>query len=104
MDEDMDLNKNTELDKALKEFEEKSQIEEAKKTPVVLENSDVPKMTRLVMKWMGTKEQKQAEYILLGFVIIAMAVSLYLFFGNKDRQEQPSPASIERMEQIIINK
>ena len=46
------------------------------------EVSDVPKMVQLVMKWFGFKEQKQAEYVLLGFVVVAIGVSLYLFFGG----------------------
>ena len=92
MSEEIDLSKDAEIDKALKEFEEKSKIEEAKKTPKVLENSDVPKMTQLVMKWTGVKEQKQAEYVLLGFVIIAITISIFLFIksvGSKARFEAP---------------
>ena len=71
---------NQEIDKALKEFEAKSQAEQKQKTPEVEQVSDVPKMVQLVMKWSGFKEQKQAEYVLLGFVVTAIGVSLFLFF------------------------
>jgi len=79
MNENMDLNKNTEIEKALKEFEEKSSAEQAKKAPEVSKNSDAPKMVQLVMKWSGVKEQRQAEYILLGFVVVAMIVSIFFW-------------------------
>lgn len=65
MDENLDLNKNIEIEKALQEFEEKSSTEETQKPPEAGEASDIPKMTRLVMKWSGVKEQRQAEYILI---------------------------------------
>ncbi|MFH1201199.1 MAG: hypothetical protein V1484_02670 [bacterium] len=77
---------NTEIDKALREFELKNQTEQAQKAPEVPQDSDVPKMVQLVMKWSGgaIKEQKQAEYVLLGFVILAISISLFLVFlgGN----------------------
>lgn len=101
MNENIDLSKDAEIDKALKDFEEKSIIEEAKKAPETSKNSDVPKMVGLVMKWMGTDEQKQAEYVLLGFVIITIGVSLYLFFGGNGTQgQQASPEAIEQMRQL----
>jgi len=82
MNENMDLEKNAEIAKALKEFEAKSEAEQKQKAPEAKKTSEVPKMVELVMKWTGLKEQKQAEYVLLGFVIISLAISLYLFFGG----------------------
>jgi hypothetical protein len=38
------------------------------------------------MKWFGVKEQRQAEYVLLGFVIVAIVVSLVLVFGGRNKQ------------------
>lgn len=84
MDENLNLAGNTEIEKALKEFEVKSQTEQAQ-TPSLasdgVKNSDVPKMVQLVMKWLSV-EQKQAEYVLLGFVILAIGISLFLVLNN----------------------
>ena len=43
----------------------------------------VPKMVKLVMKLSGgaVKEQRQAEYVLLGFTILTIIISFFLLFG-----------------------
>lgn len=83
MDENLNLAGNTEIEKALKEFEVKSQTEQIQKAPEVSKNSEVPKMVQLVMKWFGFKEQKQGEYVLLGFVVVVIGISLFLVFGGR---------------------
>ncbi|MBI3305790.1 hypothetical protein HYZ82_01495 [Candidatus Nomurabacteria bacterium] len=77
---------NAEIDQALKEFEAKSVVmpqAPAGQMPTVADNTSG--MVRLVMKLSGgaIKEQRQAEYVLLAFVIVTMAISFYLFFGGK---------------------
>ena len=104
MNENMDLDKDAEIKKALEEFEAKSKAEQMQKAPEAKKTSGVPKMVELVMKWSGVKEERQAEYILLGLVVIMIAVSLYLFFGGKGTQEQQtSPEAIQQFEQSIVN-
>ena len=106
----MSLPNNSEIDQALKEFEAESQTgqtpkaTEALKTPPIPQNevegvkfevpsygavkyyqeTETPKMVKVVMKLSGgaVKNQKQAEWILFGFVIVAIGVSLYLVFGG----------------------
>ncbi len=76
---------NSEINQALKEFETKSKAEAASYKAVKFYNeTSTPKMVQLVMKLSGgaIKEQKQAEYVLLGFAILAIIISLFLFFGN----------------------
>ncbi len=84
MDEEVKIEGKIDINQALKDFEAKSKVEEAQKIPEVSKNSDVPKMVELVMKWSGgaIKEQKTAEYVLFGFVVLMFAVSFYLFFGG----------------------
>ena len=109
MDENLNLAGNTEIEKALKEFEVKNP-EQAQKAPEVsavpqkeagsitfdtdsykavkfYSETDTPKVVKLVMKWSGgaIKEQRQAEYVLLGFVIVAIGISLFLVFGGKQK-------------------
>ena len=42
-----------------------------------------PKMIKAVIKYSGgaVKNQRQAEWLLLGFVVVAIGLSLYLFLG-----------------------
>ena len=72
----------SEIDQALKEFEMKSAS--APQVPTAQSSSlsdDRPKMVRLVMKF-GIKDERTAEFVLLGLVILMLAVSFYLFFGG----------------------
>lgn len=98
---------NTEIDKALKEFEAKN-TEQTQKAPEAVstipqkdvegvkfevpsygavkyyKETDTPKMVKLVMKISGgaVKSERQAEYVLFGFVVVAVIISLFLFFGT----------------------
>jgi hypothetical protein len=67
------------------------------------EETSTPKMVKMVMKSSGgiIKNQKQAEWILFGFVVVAMGVSIYLFFGATGNPPQPKipPVVIEEMTQ-----
>jgi hypothetical protein len=94
MDENLNLNKNSDIDQALKEFEIKSNIEQVQKAPVNETISEVPKIVQLTMKWFGVKEQRQAEYVLLGFVIVAIVVSLVLVFGGGTKAGNPEDIKI----------
>jgi len=46
-----------------------------------------PKIVEWVIKYSGgfIKDEKQANYFLIGFVVIAVVVSLFLFFGGSDQ-------------------
>lgn len=108
MSDNVNLEGNTEIQNALKEFEAKSGVSpEASKspgTPPMVGNRDIsgvkfetdsykvvkfynepdtPKIVKLTMKYSGgaVKDERQAEYTLFGFVVIAIIISLYLFFG-----------------------
>jgi hypothetical protein len=129
MDENLNLNENLEIDKALKEFETKSQAEQMPKTSEALKTSEIPqnnevlgvkfetnsykavkyynetetpKIIKLVMKYSGgaIKEERQAEYVLLGFMILAIAISLYLFLGGGQTQQKFSATELEQMKQM----
>ena len=119
---------NTEIDKALKEFEAQSNTGQTQKAPEALKTSpvpqnevgeikfdipsygavkyysetDTPKMVKLVMKWSGgaIKEQKHAEYLLLGFVVVVIGVSIYLFIGGGHTSHKPSAAELEQMKEF----
>ncbi len=85
MDEEVKIEGDLDIQKALKEFEAKSSVEEAQNAPEIAKTAELPKMVQLIMKWSGgaIKDQKTAEYILLGFALLVFAFSLFLFFGGK---------------------
>ena len=97
MSEEIKLEGNLDIQKALKEFETKSSAEETQKTPENSGTPDVPKMVGLVMKWFKIKEQKTAEYILLGLVVLMLAVSFYLFLRGTEKKV-PTPTFINQSE------
>ena len=124
MDENLNLAGNTEIEKALKEFEVKNP-EQAQKAPEITSaipqkkvegitfetdkaekfysETETPKVVKLVMKWSGVKEQKQAEYVLLVFIVLAIAVSLFLVFGGIG-SSGAKPLTNNQIEQIIKNQ
>ena len=57
-----------------------------------------PKMVKAVIKYSGgtVKNQRQAEWILLGLVILMIGISLYLVFGNMriNKKIEP-PANVQ---------
>ena len=74
----------SEITQALKQFEVESGAVEAPQAELIPKapGSDLPKMVRLVMKCSGgvIKEQKTAEYVLLGITVLAFSLSFYFFF------------------------
>jgi len=54
--------------------------------------TNTPTMIKLVMKFSGglVKSERQAVYVLLGFVVIAIAISLFLFFRDSTSQAPPA--------------
>lgn len=98
MDENLNLNGNAEIEKALKEFEaqdnraDNNNFEQNKQTEQIdhiysvsssLQKNETSKMIQWVMKLSGgaIKDEKQANYALLGLALLATMISLYLFFG-----------------------
>ena len=92
------LEGNEEIQAALKEFEEKSvPIHQLKEEPVASFGKP-SRMSQLVMKIFGgiIKDEKQADYVLLAFVVVALAITLYLFWGQAfPSQSQIKVAPIE---------
>src|SRR5258708_1936283 len=93
-----DTTGNNEINDALKQFE--TQVATTGGTTIPLDSGDsierVPvaasysapsKMTERLMKYSGgiIKDERQAEYVLLGFVVVALGISFYLFFGGNHR-------------------
>ncbi len=54
-------------------------------------NSKLPKIVQYTIKFSGgrIKNESQAHYVLLCFVVVSCIISLYSIFGSGDRIEQP---------------
>jgi len=52
-----------------------------------------PKVIQWVIKYSGglIKDEKQASYVLIGFVAVAIIVALFLVFGGGSKSESPKP-------------
>lgn len=119
MSEQTELEGNLEIQKALEEFEAKSAAEQAQKASQASQISQdeagnikyetdsykaiesfneitTPRMVKLVMKYSGgaIKKERQAEYILFGFVVIAVAISIYLFLSTGKPRPSATPEDL----------
>ena len=99
--DDLDLTKNEELQKALQEFEEEYAKEEEEMKPP----EKVPQSSRLA-QWMIKHSQgkitteKEAEYVMLGFVVLALLASALMVFGVPNFGRQPR-LSDEEVQQLL---
>ncbi len=46
-------------------------------------------LTKLVMKWGLAKDEKTAQYVLLGIAIVAILITLWLLFGQGGGSSAP---------------
>ena len=102
------IKEKSEIEDALKQFETQSAVLQPSiqvaKVPTATD--DMPGMVKLIIKLSrGTvKTQKTAEYVLLGIVILFMSISFYLFFGGGNKQPKLTPAMLEQLKQMPVNK
>ncbi len=80
MNEEVQIGGKGEIEQALKEFEMKSSPGPTPTSRKDFPNPQTPKMIQLVIKWSGGSfNETQAQYILLGVVLVMIGVSIYLF-------------------------
>ena len=55
-----------------------------------------PKIAQWVIKYSGgyVKDEKQASYVLIGFVVLAIIISLFLIFGGSGSVGSPKDIKI----------
>ncbi len=104
---------NSEIGAALKEFEKqqgnviKPQVSDSvdvmsSQKLEIPEDISTPKMVKKLIKWSGgaIKDQRQAEYVLLGVVIVFISISIYLFFGVSSGSNEAPPSFIRMQQQL----
>src|SRR3989338_9721581 len=116
MDENLHLDRNTEIANALKEFGVEQGATAQSQVPDIVDamrsqrieipkNSDIPKMIAFVMKYSGglIKNENQAGYLLVILTLIMFGLSLFFFFRGKSIPQQISPAVLKQMQQMSVN-
>ena len=88
-----DLSKDQTIQEALKEFEVKNAEQEVISQPAASQKAESPKMIIWAMKHSGglIKDERQAEYALLGFAALTVIISLFLFFGGGQETKIEAP-------------
>lgn len=59
--------------------------------------TNTPKIIQLTMKYSGglIKKERQAEYVLLGFVVVAVIISLIIILGSGSKIPPPPPTPLQ---------
>jgi len=62
--------------------------------------TSTPKIVQWVIKYSGgyVKDEQQANYVLIGFVVVAIIISLFLIFGLHDK----TPKAVQYREDIPL--
>jgi len=66
---------------------------------------ETPKIIQWVIKYSGglVKDKKQADYVLLGFVVVVIIISLFLFFGGGKTKSDYTPVPVTGREFEDVN-
>lgn len=82
MDQDDKNNEGIDLSGSLKDSDTGVKFEEYRASASYYPGT--PKIIQWVIKYSGglVKDEKQASYVLIGFVVVAIIISLFLIFGN----------------------
>lgn len=64
---------------------------------------ETPKIIQWVIKYSGglIKDEKQASYVLIGFVAVVIIIVLFLIFGGGNKQKVFTPGAEAPAEQVV---
>ena len=96
-------NKKIDLGNILKDSDKDIEIQKQKEQSTQTFFPNTPKIIRLTIKYSGglMKDEKQANYFLIGFVILSIIASLILVFSNNEKQEIFAPEAEAPNEKVI---
>jgi len=103
MKEDQNNNETVDLSDAFKDSGAGAKLQDGQQRSSQTFYSGTPRTVRWVIKYSGgfIKDEKQASYVLIGFVILATIVSLILLFGEGRKREIFTPGAETPAEQVI---
>jgi hypothetical protein len=101
------LDKNIDINEAVKEFKKQSDQEELQK-PKNLQSPKNSKMVEWLIKSKIVQNEKQANNVLLVFAVVILLFSIYLFFidleSTKPVTKKPSALIQEELKQMQTSK
>ena len=76
---------------------------EESQRPVQTLSPETPKMIQWVIEYSGgyVKDEKQANYVLIGFVILIVIISLFLVFRGENEQNTFTPSAEAPVIEVI---
>ncbi|MBU4284736.1 hypothetical protein KKF60_01910 [Patescibacteria group bacterium] len=82
-----------------KSFDKGGKFQEEKQSPRYFFRPGTPKIIQWMMKYSGglIKDEKQAGYVIFGFIVLAIIISLFLILGNLGGPDIP-PKALEQPE------
>jgi len=94
MDQDNKNNEGIDLSGSLKDSDTGVKFEEYRAPRSYYPGT--PKIIQWVIKYSGglVKDEKQAIYVLIGFVVVVIIISLFLFFGGGGSAGNPKDIKI----------
>jgi len=102
MIEDNKQNKTVDLSNTLKDSNNDIGIQNEQQSNQVF-FPGTPKIIQWVIKYSGglIKDEKQAQYVILGFVVLVIIISLFLIFGGGGKQEIFTPEAEAPAEEVM---
>jgi len=81
------------LSDALKDSNKEIEIQNKQQQSAQIFFPGTPKIIQWTIKYSGglIKNEKQAQYVLLGFIAVIIIVSLFLVFSGEDKETEATP-------------
>ena len=91
MDQDNKNNEDIDLSGALKDSDNVPESQNGEQQPAQTFLPGTPKIIQWTIKCSGglIKDEKQASYVLISFIVVAIIISLVLVFGGGEKQNTP---------------
>jgi len=102
MNQDDKNNEPIDLSGMIKDSNNGVKFQNEKKQPARVFLPGTPKIIRWVIKYSGglIKNERQANYVLIGFVVIAIVAALLLLSGGKEKPIKPGMPGTETFRDI----
>ena len=102
MDKNNEGNQEVDLSSTPEDSDTGVRFEESQR-PVQTLSPETPKMIQWVIEYSGgyVKDEKQANYVLIGFVILIVIISLFLVFRGENEQNTFTPSAEAPVIEVI---
>ncbi|MCH8050186.1 hypothetical protein IIB51_02170 [Patescibacteria group bacterium] len=103
MDQNNKGNQEVDLDSTPEDYGPGVRFEEEWQSPVQTLSPETPKMIQWVIEYSGgyVKDENHANYVLIGFVILIVIISLFLVFRGENEQNTFIPSAEAPVTEVI---